>query len=41
MRSPVLFSILMAATVSACAQSLTPETSGSGGTGAGEVGTGG
>jgi hypothetical protein len=41
MRCPALLSILIAATIGACGQSLTPEMTGTGGTGAGGTGTGG
>ena len=41
MRSPVLFSILIAATIGACEQSLTHDMTGTGGTGTGRGGTGG
>jgi hypothetical protein len=41
MRCPALLSILMAAMLSACGQSLTPEMTGTGGRGTGGTGTGG
>jgi hypothetical protein len=41
MRVPALLSILVAATISACGQSLTPDMTGTGGRGTGGTGTGG